>query len=52
MYLFDTCSVQVHIDCREVVQVGFMLVVQVGTWLMHLFMVQVDYKLRYKFMHG
>jgi hypothetical protein len=26
--------------------------VQVGAWLMHLFMVQVDYKLRYKLMHG
>jgi hypothetical protein len=26
--------------------------VQVGAWLMHLFMVQVDYKLRYKLMQG
>ena len=26
--------------------------VQVGAWLMHLFMVQVDYKLRYILMHG
>ena len=26
--------------------------VQVGSWLMHLFMVQVDYRLRYKLMHG
>jgi hypothetical protein len=26
--------------------------VQVGTWLMHLFMVQVDYRLRYRLMHG
>jgi hypothetical protein len=26
--------------------------VQVGAWLMHLFMVQVDYRLRYKLMHG
>ena len=26
--------------------------VQVGAWLMHLFMVQVDYKLRYRLMHG
>jgi hypothetical protein len=25
--------------------------VQVGAWLMHLFMVQVDYRLRYKLMH-
>ena len=26
--------------------------VQVGAWLMHLFMVHVDYRLRYKLMHG
>ena len=26
--------------------------VHVGAWLMHLFMVQVDYLLRYKLMHG
>jgi hypothetical protein len=26
--------------------------VQVGAWLMHLLMVQVDYRLRYKLMHG
>ena len=26
--------------------------VQVGAWLMHLFMVLVDYKLRYRLMHG
>ena len=26
--------------------------VQVGAWLMHLFMVQVDYRLRYRLMHG
>ena len=26
--------------------------VQVGAWLMHLFMVQVDYRLRYMLMHG
>ena len=26
--------------------------VQVGAWLMHLFMVWVDYRLRYKLMHG
>ena len=26
--------------------------VQVGAWLMHLFMVQVDYSLRYRLMHG
>ena len=26
--------------------------VQVGAWLMHLFMVQVDYRLRYGLMHG
>ena len=26
--------------------------VQVGAWLMHLFMVQVDYNLRYRLMHG
>ena len=26
--------------------------VQVGAWLMHLFMVQVDYSLRYSLMHG
>ena len=25
--------------------------VQVGAWLMHLFMVQVDYRLRYRLMH-
>jgi hypothetical protein len=23
-----------------------------GAWLMHLFMVQVDYRLRYRLMHG
>jgi hypothetical protein len=26
--------------------------VQVGAWLIHLFTVQVDYRLRYKLMHG
>jgi hypothetical protein len=26
--------------------------VQVGAWLIHLFMVQVDYRLRYRVMHG
>ena len=26
--------------------------VQVGAWLMHLFMVQVDHRLRYRLMHG
>jgi hypothetical protein len=26
--------------------------VQVGLWFMHLFMVQVDYRLRYRLMHG
>jgi hypothetical protein len=26
--------------------------VYVGAWLMHLFMVQVDYRLRYRLMHG
>ena len=26
--------------------------VQVGAWLMHLLMVQVDYRLRYRLMHG
>jgi hypothetical protein len=26
--------------------------VQFGAWLMHLFMVQVDYRLRYKLIHG
>jgi hypothetical protein len=26
--------------------------VHVGAWLMHLFMVQVDYRLRYRLMHG
>ena len=26
--------------------------VQVGAWLMHLFMVHVNYKLRYRLMHG
>jgi hypothetical protein len=26
--------------------------VQVGAWLMHLFMVQVDYRLRYRLMHA
>ena len=26
--------------------------VQVGAWLMHLFMVYVDYRLRYRLMHG
>ena len=26
--------------------------VQVGAWLMHLFMVQIDYRLRYRLMHG
>jgi hypothetical protein len=26
--------------------------VRVGAWLMHLFMVQVDYRLRYMLMHG
>ena len=26
--------------------------VQVRAWLMHLFMVQVDYMLRYRLMHG
>jgi hypothetical protein len=26
--------------------------VQVGAWLMHFFMVQVDYRLRYRLMHG
>ena len=26
--------------------------VQVGAWLMHLFVVHVDYKLRYRLMHG
>jgi hypothetical protein len=26
--------------------------VYIGAWLMHLFMVQVDYRLRYRLMHG
>jgi hypothetical protein len=26
--------------------------VQVGAWLVHLFMVQIDYRLRYRLMHG
>ena len=26
--------------------------VQVGAWLIHLFMVQVDYRSRYRLMHG
>jgi hypothetical protein len=26
--------------------------VQVGAWLMHLFMVQFNYRLRYRLMHG
>jgi hypothetical protein len=26
--------------------------IQVGAWLMHLFMVQVDYRLRYRLMHS
>ena len=26
--------------------------VQVGAWLMHLFMVHVHYRLRYRLMHG
>ena len=38
------------------VQVGAWLMhlfmVQVGAWLMNLFMVQVDYRLRDKLMHG
>ena len=38
------------------VQVGAWLMhlfmVQFGAWLMHLFMVQVDYKLRHRLMHG
>jgi hypothetical protein len=31
---------------------GIAWLVQVGVWLMHLFMVQVDYRLRYRLMHG
>ena len=26
--------------------------VQIGAWFMHLFMVHVDYRLRYRLMHG
>jgi hypothetical protein len=26
--------------------------VQVGAWLMHLFIIHVDYRLRYRLMHG
>ena len=26
--------------------------VQVGAWLMHLFMVEVDYRFRYRLIHG
>ena len=26
--------------------------IQVGAWLMHLFMIHVDYKLGYRLMHG
>jgi hypothetical protein len=41
-------------DC--LVQVGAWLIhlfmVHVGAWLMHFVMVQVDYKLRYRLMHG
>jgi hypothetical protein len=29
-----------------------LFMVQVGAWLMHSFMVQVDYSLRYRLMHG
>ena len=29
-----------------------LFMVQFGAWLMHLFMVQVDYRLRYRLMHG
>jgi hypothetical protein len=29
-----------------------LFMVHVGAWLMHLFMVQVDYRLRYRLMHG
>ena len=28
-----------------------LFMVQVGAWLIHLFMVHVDYKLRYRLMH-
>jgi hypothetical protein len=31
LYLVDTCSVQVHIDCRVVVQVGCRSMVEVVT---------------------
>jgi hypothetical protein len=31
---------------------GTGIFVQVGAWLMHLFMVQVDYRLRYRLVHG
>ena len=29
-----------------------LFMVQVGAWLMHLFMVHVDYRLRYRLMYG
>jgi hypothetical protein len=29
-----------------------LFMVQVGAWLMNLFIVQVDYRLRYRLMHG
>jgi hypothetical protein len=34
----------------QVVVTGYLY--RFGAWLMHLFMVQVDYRLRYMLMHG
>jgi hypothetical protein len=34
------------------VDAWFRLLVQVGAWLMHFFMVQFDYRLRYRLIHG
>ena len=34
----------------QVVVTGYLY--RFGAWMMHLFMVQVDYRLRYRLMHG
>jgi hypothetical protein len=52
--LFGSCCDRLFVQvwCMVDALVHGTGLVQVGAWLMHLFMVQVDYRLRYKLVHG
>jgi hypothetical protein len=50
----DSCCDRLFVQvwCMVDALVHGTCLVQVGAWLMHLFMVQVDYRLRYRLVHG